>query len=48
VDKKDQLMSISANIFGRDGRVVAIIKDNEFTLNKNNFSKKKIQTLVHW
>jgi hypothetical protein len=49
IDVKDGLMSASADVFGRDGRVIAVIKDNEFTINNNNYLRKEnpdVSTLI--
>jgi hypothetical protein len=41
VDLKNGLLSVSVNVFDKYGRVVAVIKDNEFTINANNILRKE-------
>jgi hypothetical protein len=39
--KKDNAIAVNVKIFGRDRRIVAEIKDNEFSINPNNYFRKE-------
>ncbi len=41
VTKNDNEIRISAKLFDEDGKIVAEITDNEFSINRNNFFEKK-------
>jgi hypothetical protein len=41
LNKKDNEIAVSVKIFGRDGRIVAEIRDNEFSINPNNYFRKE-------
>ena len=40
IDKKGDAIAVSANIFSRDGRVIAVLENNHWTTNPNNVFKK--------
>lgn len=39
--KKDNELAVSVKIFSRDGRIVAEIRDNEFSINPNNYFRRE-------
>ncbi len=39
INKINERMSITAKLFGKDGRIVAELKDNKFNINPNNYYK---------
>jgi hypothetical protein len=41
LNKKDNAIAIGVKIFGGDGRIVAEIRDNEFSINPNNYFRKE-------
>lgn len=41
LNKKNNEIAVGVRIFGRDGRIVAEIRDNEFFINPNNYFRKE-------
>ena len=41
MDKKNNQIAVSVKIFGKDGRIVAELRNNEFSINPNNYFRKE-------
>ncbi len=41
VRKTPDGLAINASIYGEDGRIIAEVKDNEFTINQNNYFRRE-------